>query len=103
MAVRRAQAEVLAQPPAALLENAVEHGTETFAIKRVQHIQPTCRRALERAALEPEQRLGLRAGEDLIGGDVPVPNHVPGAGEPERATLDVGDDAAGQAAGERLR
>ena len=44
--------------------------------------------------------LGLRAGEDLVGGDVPVPDHVAGAGERERAALDVGDDAVRDAAGE---
>ena len=100
MPVGRAQTEVLGQPPAALLKNAVEHGAKPIAIKRVQHIQPTGRRAFERAALEPEQRLGLRAREHLVGRDIPVPNHVPGASQRERATLDVRDDATGDAAGE---
>ena len=100
MAVRRAQAEILQQPAAALLQHAVERGAEAVAVERMQHFEPARRRAFERAALEPEQRLGLRAGEHLVGGDVPVPDHVAGAGQRERAALDVGDDAVGDAAGE---
>ena len=37
--------------------------------------------------------LGLGAGIDLVGGDVPVPDHVAGAGQRECAALDIGDDA----------
>ncbi len=100
MAVGRAQPEVLGQPAAALLQHAVEHGAEAVAVERMQHVEPARGRAFERAALEAEQRLGLRAGEDLVGGNVPVPDHVAGAGERERTALDVGDDAGGHAAGE---
>ena len=100
VAVGRAQAEVLHQPAAALLQHAVERGAEAVAVERMQHVEPARRRAFERAALEPEQRLGLRAGEHLVGGDVPVPDHVAGAGQRQRAALDVGDDAVGDAAGE---
>ena len=100
MAVRRAQPEILDQPAAALLEHAVERGAEAVAVERMQHVEPARRRAFERAALEAEQRLGLGAGEDLVGGDVPVPDHVAGAGQRERAALDVGDDAVRDAAGE---
>ena len=100
MAVRRAQAEILHQPAAALLEHAVERGAEAVAVERMQHVEPARRRAFERAALEAEQLLGLRAGEDLVGRDVPVPDHVAGAGQRQRAALDVGDDAVGDAAGE---
>ncbi len=99
MAVGRAQPEVLGQPSAALLQHAVEHGAEAVAVERMQHLEPARRRSFERAALEAEQRLGLRAGEDLVGRDVPVPDHVAGAGQRERAALDVGDDAGGHAAG----
>jgi hypothetical protein len=99
MAVGRAQPEVLAQPAAPLLQHAVEHGAEAVAIQRVQHLQPAGRRAFERAALEPEQRLGLGAGEDLVGGHVPVPDHVAGAGERQRPALDIRDDAGGHAPG----
>ena len=67
VAVGGAQPEVLAQPAAALLQHAVEHGAEAVAVERVQHVEPARRRAFERAALEAEQRLGLRAGEDLVG------------------------------------
>ena len=100
MAVRRAQAEILHQPAAALLEHAVERGAEAVAVERVQHFEPARRRAFERAALEAEQLLGLRAGEDAVGRHVPVPDHVAGAGQRQRAALDVGDDAVGDAAGE---
>ncbi len=102
MAVRRAQAEILHQPAAALLQHAVERGAEAVAVERMQHVEPARGRAFERAALEAEQRLGFRAGEDLVGGDVPVPDHVAGAGQRQRAALDVGDDAVGDAAGEGM-
>ena len=102
MAVRRAQAEILRQPPAPLLQHAVERRAETVAVERVQHVEPARRRAFERAALEAEQRFGLRAGEHLVGGDIPVPDHVAGAGQRQRAALDVGDDAGGDAAGEGM-
>ena len=49
---------------------------------------------------EAERGFGLGAGENLVGGDVPIPDHVAGAGERQRAALDVGDDALGDAAGE---
>ena len=65
----------------------------------MQDFEPPRRRAIERSALEPEHGLGLRAGEDLVGGHVPVPDHVAGAGERERAALDVGDERLGDAAG----
>ena len=98
MAVGSAQPEVLGQPAAALLQHAVEHGAEAVAVERMQHLEPARRRAFERAALETEQGLGLRAGEDLVGGDVPVPDHVAGAGQRKRAALDVRDDAGRHAA-----
>ena len=60
VAVGRAQPEVLAQAAAALLEHAVEHGAEAVAVERMQHVEPARGRAFERAALEAEQRLGLR-------------------------------------------
>ena len=48
--------------------------------------------------LRPEQAFGLRAGEHLVGGDVPVPDQVARAGQRQRAALDVGDHAGGGAA-----
>jgi len=99
MAVGAAQAEVLAQTAAALIEHAVEHGAEAVAVKRMQHVEPARRGALERAALEPQQGLRLRAGENLVARHVPVPDHVAGAGQRERAPFHVGDDAVRDAAG----
>ena len=55
MAVRRAQPEILHQPPAALLQHAVERGAEAVAVERMQHFEPVRRRAFQRAALEAEQ------------------------------------------------
>jgi hypothetical protein len=43
---------------------------------------------------------GFRAGEHIVGGDVPVPDQVAGSGQGEGAALDVRDDAMGNAAGE---
>ena len=100
MAVGRAQPEILGQAAAPLLDHAVERGAEAVAVERMQHVEPLRRRPFQRAALEAEQVLGLRAGEHLVGGDVPVPDHVAGAGQRQRAALDVGDDAVGDAAGE---
>ena len=94
MAVRRAQPEILGQPAAPLLEHAVERGAEAVAVERMQHVEPARGRAFERAALEAEQRSVSGLVIDLVGGDVPVPDHVAGAGQRERAALDVGDDAA---------
>ena len=66
----------------------------------MQHVEPFGRRAVQRSGLEAERRLGFGAGEDLVGGNVPVPDHVAGAGQRQRAALDVGDDAVRHAAGE---
>ncbi len=46
--------------------------------------------------------LGLRAGEHLVGGNVPIPDHVAGAGQRQRAALHIRDDAVGDAAGKRV-
>ena len=98
MAVGRAQAEILHQAAAALVEHAIECGAETVLVERMQHFQPFRGGAFQRAALQPEQALGLGAGEHLVGGDVPVPDQIAGAGQRQRAALDVGDDAGGGAA-----
>ena len=100
MAVGRAQPEILAEAAAPLLHHAVERGAEAVAVERMQHLEPVRRRSFQRAALEAEQLFGFRAGVDLVGGDVPVPDQVAGAGQRERAALDVGNDAVGDAAGE---
>ena len=93
VSIRRAQAEVLHQAAAALVEHAVERGTETILIERVQHFEPFGRRAFQRPALEAEQRFRLGAGEDLVGGDIPVPDQIAGSGKRQRPSLDVGNDA----------
>ena len=98
MTVGRAQPEILHQPAAALVEHAVERGAETVLIERMQHLEPFRGRAFQRAALQAEQAFGLGAGEDLVGGDVPVPDQVARAGQRQRAALDVGDHAGGGAA-----
>ena len=98
VAVGRAQAEILHQPAAALVEHAVERGAETVLVERMQHFQPFCGGAFQRAALQAEQLLGLGAGKHLVGGDVPVPDQIAGAGQRQRAAFDVGDDAGGGAA-----
>ena len=92
MAVERAQAEFEEQPAAALVEHAVERRAEAVAVERMQHLEPVGRRAAERAALQPEHRLGLGRGEHPVVRNVPVPDHVARAGQRERAALDVGDD-----------
>ena len=99
VAVGGAHAEILRDAAAPLLEHAVERGAEAVAVELMQDVEPLGGRAVERSVLEPERGFGFGAGEDLVGGNVPVPDHVAGAGERQRAALDVGDDAAGHAAG----
>ena len=98
MAVAGAHAKVLRDAAAALFDDAVERGAEAVAVEWVQHFEPVGGGAVERSALEPEHGFGFRAGEDAIGGDVPVPDHVAGAGQRQRAALDVGYDALRNAA-----
>ena len=98
MAVGGAQAEILGDAPAPLFQHAVERGAETVAVELMQHVEPFGGRAVERAAAQAERGFGLRAGEHFVGGDVPVPDHVAGAGQRQRAALDVRHDAAGRAA-----
>ena len=102
MAVERAQAEFQEQPPAALVEHAVERRAEAVAVERMQHFQPVGGRAAERAALQPEHRLGLGRGEHPVVRHVPVPDHVARAGQRERAALDVRDDRNRSAAREGM-
>ena len=102
MAIRRAQPEILGEPAAPLLEHAVKRRAEAVAIERMQHLEPRRGGAFQRAALEAEHVLGFRAGEDLVGGDIPVPDHVAGAGQSERTAFDVGHDAMRDAARERV-
>src|SRR5205823_13855331 len=91
--VRRTQAEILHQPATALLQHAVERGAETIAVERMQDVEPARSRSFERATLESERSLGFRTGKYLVGGNVPVPDHVAGTGERERPPLHVRHDA----------
>ena len=52
------------------------------------------------AALEAKMLLGFGAGVDQVATDIPVPDDVTGAGQRQRAALDVVDDALGADAGE---
>ena len=49
---------------------------------------------------EPQRGLGLGTGEHLVGGNVPIPDHVAGARQRQRPAFDVRHDAARHAAGE---
>ena len=102
MAVERAQAEFQEQPPAALVEHAVERRAEAVAVERMQHFEPVGGRAAQRAALQAEHRLGLGRGEHPVVRHVPVPDHVARAGQGERPSLDVGDDRNRSAAREGM-
>ena len=100
MAVVGAQAQVEGEPPAPLVDDAVERRAEAVAVVGMEHVEPARGGAFQRSPLEAEQMLGLGTGEDLVGVDVPVPDQVAGAGEREGAPLDVGNDRRGDAAGE---
>ena len=54
VAIGRAQAEVLHQTAAALVQHAVERGAETVLVERVQHFEPFRRGAFQRAALQAQ-------------------------------------------------
>ena len=86
---RGAQAEILRQPAAALLDDGVEGGAVAIAVEGVDEVEPGGGRPFERAALEPELALDLRADEDLVGDNVPVEHDVARAGKRERAALGV--------------
>ena len=98
--VGTAQAEILDQPAAALIDHVVERGAEAVAVERMEYREPLRRRSVQGAALEAESVFGFRAGEHVVGGDVPVPDQVAGPGQRQRAALYIGDDAVGDAAGE---
>ena len=103
MAVGRAQAEILHQPAAALVEHAIERGAKAILVKRVQYLEPFRGRAFQRAAFQAQQAFGFRAGEHLVGRHVPVPDQIAGAGQRQSAALDIGDNAgAGATAGKSV-
>ena len=98
MPIGRAHAEILRHAATPLFEHAVERGAEAVAVEMMQDLEPFRRRSLQRSALEPQHGLGLAAGEDMIGRDVPVPDHVAGARQRQCSPFDVGDNAVGDAA-----
>ncbi len=100
-AARGAQAEILDDAAAPLLDHGVERGAVAVDVERMKQLEPARGRALEGAALEPELLLDLGADEDLVAGDVPVEDDVAGAGERQRPALGVAhqplrQDAAGE-------
>ena len=99
VAVRRAQAEVLIDAAAPLLENGVEAGAIAVLLEGMQQIEPGGGGALEPAAVEAERRFRLRADVDVVRRNVPVEHDLIGAGERERLALDVADRAVRQPAG----
>src|SRR5262249_61812220 len=92
MPVGSAQAEILDEPAAALLQHVIERGAKAVAVMRMQHIEPARGRSFERAAPEAEQGLGLRAGEDLVDRNVPVPDHVARPADRQRSPPHLADD-----------
>ncbi len=91
VAVLGAEAEVLRDPAAALLDGGVEQRLEPVAVAGMEEFEPVPCRPLEGAALEPEQVLRLGPGEDAVALHVPVPDDVAGAGQRQGAPLGVAD------------
>src|SRR5580692_3358137 len=91
MAVGGAQAEILGDPAAPLFQHIVERGAEAVAIERMQHVEPLRRRAFQRAHFETERGFGLGAGENLVGGDVPIQimSPAPVSANARRSTSDT--------------
>ena len=100
MAVGRAHAKILGDAAAPLLDDAVQRCAEAIAVKRMHHFEPVRCRAVERSALEAEHGFGFRAGENAIGGYVPIPYHVPGASQRQSTALDVRYDSLRKSASE---
>ena len=101
VAVLGAEAEILRDAAAAQFDGGVERRLEAVAVAGVENLEPVARRPFERAALQAEQILGLRAGVDAVARHVPVPDDVAGAGQRQRLPLGVADralrhDAAGE-------
>ena len=100
--VGRAQPEILDHATAPLLHHAIKGSAKPVTVKGMEYVDPLRRRTLECPALEAHHRLGFRAGIDLVGRYVPVPDQVAGPGKRERAALHVGDKAVGDAARESM-
>ena len=93
VAVLGAEAEILGDAPAAQLDRGIEDRLEAVAVGGVEDLEPVAGRALQRAARQAEEILGLRAGEDAVALHVPVPDDVAGAGQRQRPPLGVADRA----------
>src|SRR4029453_152628 len=89
ISVGSAQSEVLHKPAAALFDHAIKRSPEAIAVERMQDFEPNRSRSFERAALQAEHVLGLRAGEHLVCRYVPVPDQITGAGQRKRAAFHV--------------
>ena len=96
MAVGGAQAEILVDAAAALLEHGVEAGAVAVALEGMQRRRASPRPALRaRRARRRAAGLDLGADIDAVGRHVPVEDHVAAAGERQRLAFDVATSAPG--------
>jgi len=102
MAVGRSHPKILGDAAAPLLDDAVQRCAKAIAVKRMHHFKPVRGRTVERSALEAKRGFGLRAGENAIGGDIPIPDHIAGAGQRQSTALHVRHDPLRKPAGERV-
>ena len=87
VAVLRAEAEILGDPSAALLDGGVEDRLEPVAIGGMEELEPVAGGSFQRTARQAKEILGLGTGEDAVALHVPVPDDVAGAGQRQRAAL----------------
>ncbi len=98
MAVRRAEAEILVDAAAALLQHGVEASLVAVALERMQHLEPGRGRPFERPAAEAELLLDLGTDVDAVGDHVPIEDDVAAAGQGECLATGIADGACAHAA-----
>src|SRR5271166_4591411 len=97
MAVGAAQPEIVIDPAGALVQEPVESQRVAIAIKGMQHVEPSRRRPLERAALQAELAFDRLAAADLVGQNVPIEYGLAGSRHGERTPLGLGAAVHGAA------
>ena len=103
MPVRSAQSQVVIDPARALMQEPVQRQRVAVAVERMQHIEPTSRRPLERAALQAQLAFDRLAAVHFVGQHVPIEDRFARSGHGQRAPLGVGaavHRAAGPGKGE---
>ncbi len=81
MAVGGAQAELLIDAAASLLEHRIEAGAIAVALEGMQKFEPSRSRPFELAARKAQLRLRLGTEIDAVGIDIPIEDDLAAAGQ----------------------